>query len=114
MEADPKLRLVISPTLDVHTPEKLERRRTTFGYAEILKLTALTRSLILEHRVFHRGEELLASHVNRAVLARANGQVVISSQRSPGPIEAARLLVVAAAMVSRPINTGKAAMAFRR
>ena len=114
MEADPKLRLVISPTLDVHTPEKLERRRTTFGYAEILKLTALTRSLILEHRVLHRGEELLASHVNRAVLARANGQVVISSQRSPGPIEAARLLVVAAAMVSRPINTGKAAMAFRR
>jgi hypothetical protein len=114
MEADPKLRLVISPTLDVHTPEKLERRRTTFGYAEILKLTALTRSLILEHRVMHRGEELLASHVNRAVLARANGQVVISSQRSPGPIEAARLLVVAAAMVSRPINTGKAAMAFRR
>jgi hypothetical protein len=114
MEADPKLRLVISPTLDVHTPKNLEHRRTTFGYAEILKLTALTRSLILEHRVLHRGEELLASHVNRAVLARANGQVVISSQRSPGPIEAARLLVVAAAMVSRPINTGKAAMAFRR
>lgn len=110
MEADPKLRLVISPTLDVHTPEKLERRRTTFGYAEILKLTALTRSLILEHRVLHRGEELLASHVNRAVLARANGQVVISSQRSPGPIEAARLLVVAAAMVSRPINTNRPSM----
>jgi hypothetical protein len=114
MDADPKLRLVISPTLDLHTPEKLERRRTTFGYAEVLKLTSLTRSLILEKRLFHTGEELLASHVNRAVLARANGTIVISSQRSPGPIEAARLLVVAAALVSRPIATGKAAMAFRR
>jgi hypothetical protein len=39
---------------------------------------------------------------------------VISSQRSPGPIEAARLLVVAAALVSRPSNTGRAAMAFGR
>lgn len=114
MEEDPKLRLVISPTLDLHTPEKLERRRETFGYAEVLKLTSLTRSLILEKRLFHTGEELLASHVNRAVLARANGQIVISSQRSPGPIEAARLLVVAAALVSRPVNRGRAAFATGR
>jgi hypothetical protein len=114
MEADPKLRLAITPALDIHTPEKLERRRQIFGYAEVLKFTGLTRSLILEKRIYHRGEELLASHVMRAVLARANGQVVISSQRSPGPIEAARLLVVAAALVSRPSNTGRAAMAFGR
>ena len=114
MDDDPKLRLAISPALDLHTPEKLERRRQVFGYAEVLKFTGLTRSLILEKRIFHRGEELLSSHVNRAVLARANGQVVISSQRSPGPIEAARLLVVAAALVSRPSNTGRAAMAFGR
>jgi len=114
MEADPKLRLAITPALDLHTPEKLERRRQIFGYAEVLKFTGLTRSLILEKRIYHRGEELLATHVNRAVLARANGQVVISSQRSPGPIEAARLLVVAAALVSRPSNTGRAAMAFGR
>jgi hypothetical protein len=114
MDDDPKLRLAISPALDLHTPEKLERRRQIFGYAEVLKFTGLTRSLILEKRIYHRGEELLATHVNRAVLARANGQVVISSQRSPGPIEAARLLVVAAALVSRPSNTGRAAMAFGR
>jgi hypothetical protein len=114
MEADPKLRLAITPALDLHTPDKLERRRQIFGYAEVLKFTSLTRSLILEKRIYHRGEELLATHVNRAVLARANGQVVISSQRSPGPIEAARLLVVAAALVSRPSNTGRAAMAFGR
>jgi hypothetical protein len=114
MDDDPKLRLAISPALDLHTPEKLERRRQVFGYAEVLKFTGLTRSLILEKRIYHRGEELLATHVNRAVLARANGQVVISSQRSPGPIEAARLLVVAAALVSRPSNTGRAAMAFGR
>jgi len=114
MDADPKLRLAITPALDLHTPEKLERRRQIFGYAEVLKFTGLTRSLILEKRIYHRGEELLATHVNRAVLARANGQVVISSQRSPGPIEAARLLVVAAALVSRPSNTGRAAMAFGR
>jgi hypothetical protein len=114
MDEDLKLRLAISPALDLHTPEKLERRRQIFGYAEVLKFTGLTRSLILEKRIYHRGEELLATHVNRAVLARANGQVVISSQRSPGPIEAARLLVVAAALVSRPSNTGRAAMAFGR
>jgi hypothetical protein len=114
MEVDPKLRLAITPALDLHTPDKLERRRQIFGYAEVLKFTSLTRSLILEKRIYHRGEELLATHVNRAVLARANGQVVISSQRSPGPIEAARLLVVAAALVSRPSNTGRAAMAFGR
>ena len=114
MEADPKLRLAITPALDLHTPEKLERRRQIFGYAEVLKFTGLTRSLILEKRIYHRGEELLATHVNRAVLARANGQIVISSQRSPGPVEAARLLVVAAALVSRPSNTGRAAMAFGR
>ena len=114
MDDDPKLRLAISPALDLHTPEKLERRRQVFGYAEVLKFTGLARSLILEKRIYHRGEELLATHVNRAVLARANGQVVISSQRSPGPVEAARLLVVAAALVSRPSNTGRAAMAFGR
>jgi hypothetical protein len=43
---------------------------------------------------------MLAEHVNRAVLVRAESSVVISSQRSPGPIEAARCMVVAAALTS--------------
>ena len=114
MDADPKLRLVISPALDLHTPEKLERRRQIFGYAEVLKFTGLTRSLILEKRLYHKGEELLATHINRAVLGRSGGQIVISSQRSPGPVEAARLLVVAAALVSRPTNTGRASIGSAR
>ena len=45
--------LAISPALDLHTPEKLERRRQIFGYAEVLKFTGLTRSLILEKRIYH-------------------------------------------------------------
>jgi hypothetical protein len=87
MEDDPKLKLAITPTLDLHTPEPLIRRRSLWGYAEMIKYTGLVKSMITEGRLLHTGEEMLAEHVNRATLVKANGAVVLSSQKSPGPIE---------------------------
>jgi hypothetical protein len=100
LDNDPKLKLAITPSLFVHTPEKYKLRTTQWGYAELLKFVGLVRSFIIEGRILHTGETMLAEHVNRAVLVRAESSVVISSQRSPGPIEAARCMVVAAALTS--------------
>jgi len=114
MEDNPKLRLAITPTLDLHTPEPLIRRRSLWGYAEMIKYTGLVKSMITEGRLLHTGEEMLAEHVNRATLVKANGAVVLSSQKSPGPIECARCLVAAASLVSRPGQSGKAMMGSAR
>jgi phage terminase large subunit-like protein len=108
MEDNPKLKLAITPTLDLHTPEPLIRRRSLWGYAEMIKYTGLVKSMITEGRLLHTGEEMLAEHVNRATLVKANGSVVLSSQKSPGPIECARCLVAAASLVSRPGQSGRA------
>jgi hypothetical protein len=114
MEDDPKLKLAITPTLDLHTPEPLIRRRSLWGYAEMIKYTGLVKSMITEGRLLHTGEEMLAEHVNRATLVKANGAVVLSSQKSPGPIECARCLVAAASLVSRPTQSGRAMMGSAR
>jgi phage terminase large subunit-like protein len=114
MENDPKLKLAITPGLDLLTPERWAKRRSIWGYAELLKYTGLVRNMITEGILYHTGEQMLAEHVNRAVLVRANGSVVISSQRSPGPIELARCLVAAASMVARPGGGGRAAMGSSR
>jgi phage terminase large subunit-like protein len=111
---DPKLKLAITPTLDLHTPEPLIRRRSLWGYAEMIKYTGLVKSMINEGRLLHTGEEMLAEHVNRATLVKANGAVVLSSQKSPGPIECARCLVAAASLVSRPTQSGRAMMGSAR
>lgn len=114
MDKDKTVKLAITPGLDLHTPDKWLKRRTVWGYAELLRFTQITRSLITEGVLKHTGEQMLAEHVSRAVLVRAQGGVVISSQRSPGPIECARCLVIAAAMVSRPSSAGMAAMGSAR
>lgn len=114
MVADPKLTLAITPTLEIMTPEHLKRRTVTWGYGELLKHTALVLNMIREGRLVHTGEQMLAEHVNRAVLARAQGAVVLSSQKSPGPIECARAMVAAAAMCARPQRVGKASMGSAR
>ncbi len=114
MAEDPKLKLAITPTLDLHTPEPLVRRRSLWGYAEMIKYTGLVKSMINEGRLLHTGEQMLAEHVNRATLVKANGAVVLSSQKSPGPIECARCLVAAASLVSRPSQSGRAMMGSAR
>lgn len=111
---DLKLKLAISAGLDLQTPHHLKQRRTVVGYGELLKYTGIVRNMINEGLLWHTGEQLLAEHVNRAVMVKAQSSVVLSSQRSPGPIEAARAMVWAAALCSRPGFTKKATMGTSR
>jgi hypothetical protein len=60
-----------------------------------------------EDKVRHTGNQTLAEHVNRAVGVRTAQGFVLSSQKSPGPIEAARCMVWAVSAVSRPQNKAK-------
>jgi hypothetical protein len=104
---NPNLRLAIVPALENHCPPQHERRRTIVGYKELLKWTSAVRAMILENRITHNNENLLNSHVNRAVLIKHQGSVAVSSTRSPGPIEACRCMIWAAALASRPQLIGK-------
>jgi hypothetical protein len=99
---DPNVQLTITPGLEIHTPFNLKRRTTTFGYGELTKYTDLVRKAITERRVWHLGNLGLAEHVNRAVLVKTNASLVVSSQKSPGPIELCRCMIVAAALASKP------------
>ena len=104
---DPQIRFAITPTVDLHWPTSLERRRVVVGYGEILKYTPAVKNMINEKLLWHTGEAHLAEHVNRAVAVRSQGSIALSSQRSPGPIELARCMVWAAALTSRPMASGK-------
>ena len=92
---DTKLTIAVTPTLDLHCPLSLQRRRVIWGYQEVTRYTAAVRQLIIEGRLRHTGETMLAEHVGRAVAGRTHGTISLSSQRSPGPIELARCLVAA-------------------
>jgi hypothetical protein len=104
---NPSVILLVTPTLEIHVPPNLARRYQLTGYAELLRYTALVRSMILEDKVRHTGNQTLAEHVNRAVGVRTAQGFVLSSQKSPGPIEAARCMVWAVSAVSRPQNKAK-------
>ena len=101
------IKFAISPSIDIHWPLALERRRAVVGYGEILKFTPRIKSMINEKLLWHTGENMLAEHVQRAVAVRSQNSIALSSQRSPGPIELARCLVWSAALASRPTATGK-------
>ena len=105
--ADTTVNMVITPALHLHLPKSLERRTSVIGYAELLKYSGLIQKMIVEGKVRHRGELSLAEHVNRAVLTKTGGGVVLSSQKSPGPIELCRCMVWAIAESSRPKTIGK-------
>jgi len=97
--ADPKLVLAVTPTLDLHCPLALQRRRQIWGYQEVTRYTAAVRQMIIEGKLRHTGETMLAEHVGRAVAGRTQGTISLSSQRSPGPIELARCLVAATGLL---------------
>jgi len=105
--ADTATSLVITPALHLHLPKSLERRSNLIGYGELLKYSGLIQKMIVEGKVRHRGELALAEHVNRAVLTKTGGGVVLSSQKSPGPIELCRCMAWAIAESSRPKIVGK-------
>ena len=95
------------PSLDVHVPPHLERRRVIVGYRELLKWTGAVRSMIIENRIRHNGQHVLNEHVERAVMIKHQGSVAISSTRSPGPVEACRCMIWAVALASKPVAVGK-------
>jgi hypothetical protein len=99
LAADPKLVIAVTPTLDLHCPLALQRRRQIWGYQEVTRYTAAVRQLIIEGKLRHTGETMLAEHVGRAVAGRTNGTISLSSQRSPGPIELARCVVAACGLL---------------
>jgi len=108
---NPNVTLSITPGLELHTPFPLKRRTTTFGYGEIAKYTDLIRKAIHERRVWHDGSVSLGEHMNRAVLVKTAATVVVSSQKSPGPIELCRCAIIAAALASRPAQRMRPAFA---
>jgi phage terminase large subunit-like protein len=107
---NPEVQLLITPTLDIHVPTSLRRRTSLTGYAELTRYTTLVRSMIHEGNVKHHGETLLADHCGRAVLVKVPSGAVLSSQKSPGPIELCRCMVWAVAQVSKPKQKTKPMM----
>jgi hypothetical protein len=103
----PSVLLLVTPTLEIHVPTALKRRYQLTGYAELIRYTSLVRNMILEGKVLHDGNQTLAEHCNRATGVRTAQGYVLSSQKSPGPIEAARCMVWAVSAVSRPQNRQK-------
>ena len=108
--ANRDLQLAVSPSLEIHTPKTWKPRTRTVGYGELLKWTGLVRAMINEGKVEHGGELALAEHVSRAVLVKQSGNVVLSSQKSPGPIELARCLVWATALASAAPSKARVAI----
>lgn len=104
---DPSIRFAFSPTVDATCPPALERRRIIVGYAELGRFTPVAKALIAEGRLVHSGEVLLAEHVQRAVAVKTDNTIVLSSKRSPGPIELARTMVWGVGIVARPNVSGK-------
>jgi hypothetical protein len=107
---NPEVQLLITPTLDIHVPTSMRRRTSLTGYAELTRYTTLVRSMIHEGNVKHHGETLLADHCGRAVLVKVPSGAVLSSQKSPGPIELCRCMVWAVAQVSKPKQKTKPMM----
>jgi phage terminase large subunit-like protein len=109
---DQTVKLAVTPSLEIHCPPDLRRRMQIVGYAELLKWTAACRSMIIEDRVHHTGDIALAEHFARSVAVKTGGSIVLSSQKSPGPIELARCAVWGIMLASKPVRSNKAAFAF--
>jgi len=104
---DPKVQLAITPPLEIHLPTNLQRRFCVVGYGELMKFTPTVRTMVNEGRVQHYGEHLLTEQVGRAVLTKTASGIVLSSQKSPGPIELCRALCWAVALSSRAQTSNK-------
>ena len=108
---DPQLQLSVPPNLEPHLPPDLRRRSIISGYRELKPMTPLVRMMILEGRVQHRGNVAMAEHVSRSVAVKLPDGAPLSTQKSPGPIEIARAMVIAVANASKPTRSNKAAFA---
>lgn len=110
--SDASVKLACTPSLEIHCPPDLRRRMTIVGYAELIKWTGAARAMIVEDRVRHTGDLALSEHFARAVAVKTGGAIVLSSQKSPGPIELARCAVWGIMLTSRPTTKAKPQMSF--
>lgn len=97
--------IIYGASLEITVPASLRKRTQKAGIGEIQKWTSPIRTAILEGRLHHTGDEMLAEHVTRAVAKKINqGQaLVLSTNASPGPIVLCRAMVYAAATcLTRP------------
>ena len=104
---DTTTRLLITPAFEMTMPPKFAHRSAMVGNRELMRWTVVARQAIIERRVRHDGSSLLGQHIDRAVAVKNQGALTLSSIRSPGPIELARCLVFAVAMVNKPVALGK-------
>jgi len=112
--ADPKVNLTLGHGLETHLPFALQRRTTLVGSKQVTQFTGLVYGMIVNASVRHDGSGPLAEHANRAVAVTANGNLVLASNRSPGPIELCRLMVIAVALASKPQTSTKPALGVAR
>ena len=110
MAADHRLTLTVGATLELVIPPALARRTTIIGYKELQKYTGLVQQMVNEGNVLHDGNLQLSEHVTRAVAGRTQAGVVLTTQRSPGPIQLARCMVWAVALAAKPSWSQKPAM----
>jgi len=104
---DTTTRLMITPAFEMTMPTRFAHRSSMVGNRELQRWTQVARSAIIEQRVRHDGSTLLSQHIDRAVAVKNQGALTLSSLRSPGPIELARCVVFAVAMVNKPATLGK-------
>lgn len=102
-----QMTLLVTPTFEIHVPVHLQARTKMTGYTELIRYTGLVQKMILEGRVRHDGSTQLSEHMLRAVMVKTQTGTVLSSKKSPGPIELARCAVWAIAEVSRPASRQK-------
>ena len=99
---DQNVQLLLSPGLAALCPLDMSRRMADWGQREITTYTSVVRNMILERKLVHSGQMALAEQVQRAVSGRVGATITLSSQKSPGPIEQCRCMVVAAGMAAKP------------
>jgi phage terminase large subunit-like protein len=107
---DKKVLLAITPGLHQNVPHELQIRSKSVGYGELQLYTQLIRSRIIEKQITHLGDILLEDHVSRAVAVKTNMGLAITSKKSPGPVEACRCMIWAAALAGKPPRKTSAAV----
>jgi phage terminase large subunit-like protein len=106
--------IALTPSLFQMAPMDIDKKKIDVGYGELVTHTSTIRQLINEGRLVHTGEQMLLEHVNRAVGVKTQSGYTISSQKSSGPITMARCMIFAAALVAKPTQKARAAIAFGR
>jgi hypothetical protein len=80
---DRDVQLRVNPTIHPNVPPDFARRTQIVGYREMKTATPMVRSMIIEDKLRHTGENSLAEHVTRAVMVKlSEGAAPLVSVRS--------------------------------